>query len=75
VGSVRTRLVCADARLEPRKRDVVGVLIGTALERDARLFWGVSFANQTFTFDMPAAEEPQLRAFLEHGARSAGRAT
>jgi hypothetical protein len=45
------------------------------LERDARLFSGVSFANQTFTFDMPAAEEPQLRAFLEHGARSAGRAT
>lgn len=75
VGSVRTPQVWMCAQLEPRKHDVVRVLIGTALDPQAPSFSDVSFANQTFNFDMPAAEEPRLRAFLEQAARSSGRAT
>jgi hypothetical protein len=51
------------------------VQIGTALDPDAPFFASVWFANQAFTFEMPAAEEPRLRAFLEQAARSTGRAT
>ncbi len=72
-GSVRTPLAWCCASLEPRKHDVVRVQLGTSTEADAPFYSAPSFVNQAFTFEIPAGEEPRLRAFLDEAARLGGR--
>ena len=72
-GSVRTPLAWCCASLELRKHDVVRVQIGTTMQADASFYSQPSFMNQAFTFEVPAAEEDRLRAFLDEAARLGGR--
>jgi hypothetical protein len=74
VGTVRVPLAWVAAQLEPRKHDMVRVQIGVAAP-DAPLFSDVAYMSPAFTFEIPADEEPRLRAFLTDAAREAGRAT
>ena len=74
-GSYRVPLVWASAQFEQRKHDVVRVQIGVAADLQASFFSSVAFTNPAFTMDLPAAEEPRLRAFLEAAARTAARST
>ena len=72
-GSVRVPLAWACAYLEPRKNAMLRVQIGTNADTGAPFYSSPSFANGAFVFEVPVAEEPQLRAFLDQAALAAGR--
>ena len=72
-GSMRTPMAWAAAQLEARKHDMVRVQIGVASGPDAPFFTDIAFMSTAFTFEIPADEEPRLRAFLADAARAAGR--
>lgn len=74
LGSFRVPLAWAGVSLVPnRKGDQVNVRIGQA-DSPGRPFYDDSpLYPGSYTFDVPAAEEPKLRAFLDAAARRAGR--
>jgi hypothetical protein len=75
VGSMRTPIAWASVKLEARKHDMVRVQIGVASGPDSPFFSDIDFMSPAFTFEIPAGEEPRLRAFLADAAQAAGRTT
>jgi hypothetical protein len=73
-GSVRMPAVWTCANLEQRKGDLVRVEIGTTTDPAAPFYSSPMFRSAAFVFDLPAADEPRLRAFLDEVARESGRA-
>jgi hypothetical protein len=72
-GSYRVPLAWASAQFEQRKHDLVRVQIGTATDQQTPFFSDVAFTNPAFTIEVPSAEEPRLREFLQAAARAVGR--
>jgi len=66
-GSQRTPLVWSGADLQPRKGDQLRVTIGVR-QGDA-FYCDTVTTDGAFTFDVPASEEPRLRAFLDEAQR------
>jgi hypothetical protein len=75
LGSERIPLAWVAVDLEPRRHDQLRVEIGMASSPEAPFYSSPAFREARFNFEIPAAEEAKLRAFLDAAAGSAGRAT
>jgi hypothetical protein len=74
LGSKRIPLAWVAVGLQARRHDEIRVEIGMAPSPESPFYSSPSFMEPAFIFDVPAVEEPRLRAFLDEAARSAGRA-
>ena len=73
LGSKRIPIAWLAVRLEPRKHDQVLVEIGMSSGPGAPLYSDPAAREAAFNFEIRAAEEVNLRAFLDAAARDAGR--
>lgn len=74
-GSKRIPIAWLAVGLEQRKHDRVGVEIGMASTPESPLYSSPAYRDAAFNFEIPAAEEANLRAFLDEASRNAGRGT
>ena len=72
-GSLRIPMAWLSVETEPRKLDVIRVQIGKASDPAASIYSSIAFTNPAFSFEIPASEEANLRAFLDWAAEDAGR--
>jgi hypothetical protein len=72
-GSLRIPMAWLSVETEPRKHDVIRVQIGKASDPAASIYSSIAFTNPAFSFEIPASEEANLRAFLDWAAEDAGR--
>jgi hypothetical protein len=72
-SSLRIPMAWLSVETEPREHDIVRVRIGKAFDPAASIYSSIAFTNPAFSFEIPASEEANLRAFLDRAAEDAGR--
>jgi hypothetical protein len=75
VGSQRTPLVWAGARLTPKKQDRIEVTVGQSSTAGSPFYNDTVVCGGAYVFQIPSTEEPGLRSFLDQVAQRAAPST
>jgi hypothetical protein len=69
-GSYRTPLRWAGVEFTPRKNDQFRIGVGQRTD-DGKPFYSAVLGSSRFWFEIPASEQPRVRAFFDEVARRA----